>query len=95
MGLSKSGHNLIVAAPLVLFALFLSALAAARRVRRTRLPAKTTIVPPRESTVISREGAVRSVQCAELTMDPTQLQRLWNPTNLENLARTYWRFSTK
>jgi hypothetical protein len=67
----------------------------ARRQRRNRLPARTVIVSPRSSTVIARDGAVRSVQCAELTTTPEILDKLWNPTNLENLARTYWLFLTK
>jgi hypothetical protein len=70
-------------------------LIAARRNRRRRLPARTVIVSPRESTVISRDGAVRSVQSAELTTTPESLDKLWNPTNLENLGRTYWLFLTK
>jgi hypothetical protein len=45
--------------------------------------------------VIARDGAVRSVQSAELTVESADLERLWNPTNLENLARTYWRFLSR
>jgi hypothetical protein len=66
-----------------------------RRLRRGGLPARAVIVSPRESTVIARDGAVRSVQSAELTIDRADLDRLWNPTNLENLARTYWRFLSR
>lgn len=66
-----------------------------RRLRRSRLPARAVIVSPRKSTVVSRDGAVRSAQSAELTTSPASLERLWNPTNLENLARTYWAFLTK
>jgi hypothetical protein len=53
------------------------------------------IISPRESTLIARDGAVRSVQSAELTMAESDLERLWNPTNIENLARTYWRFLSR
>jgi hypothetical protein len=53
------------------------------------------IVSPRTSTVSARDGAVRSVQSADLAIDPTDLDPLWNPTNLENLARTYWRFLSR
>jgi hypothetical protein len=66
-----------------------------RRAKRRRLPARTVIVSPRGSTVIARDGNVRSVQSAELTTSPESLDRLWSPTNLENLARTYWAFLTK
>jgi hypothetical protein len=66
-----------------------------RRGRRGRLPAHAVIISPRESTVVARDGAVRSVQSAELTMAPADLERLWSAASLENLARTYWRFLTK
>ncbi|MGZ4193866.1 MAG: hypothetical protein ACXVRW_15540 [Solirubrobacteraceae bacterium] len=80
-------------APLALVALVLSAVAAALRAhRRRRRPAQSVIVSPRKSTVIQRDGAVRSVQSAVLTMAAKDLERIWTPANLENLARTYWRF---
>jgi hypothetical protein len=63
--------------------------------RRRRRPARAIIVTPGQSTVIARDGAVRSVQSAELVLSMSDLERLWNPTNLENLARTYWRFLTR
>jgi hypothetical protein len=65
------------------------------RLRRERLPARAVIVSPRKSTSIARDGAVSSIQSAELTVPADDLMRLWNPTNLENLASTYWRFLTK
>jgi hypothetical protein len=66
-----------------------------RRRRRGRLPARALIVSPRNSTVFARDGAVRSVQSAELTVSADDLERLWSPTNLENLARTYWHFLSR
>jgi len=63
-----------------------------RRRRRRALPAQAVIVSPPQSTVVARDGAVRSVQSAELTLPRAALDRLWTPENLENLARTYWRF---
>jgi hypothetical protein len=63
--------------------------------RRARLPARAVIVSPRKSSIVARDGAVYSVQSAELTMAPSDLERLWNATNLENLARTYWRFLSR
>jgi hypothetical protein len=65
-----------------------------RRVLR-RLPAKAVIVSHPKSTVIAHDGAVRSVQSAQLTMDRAELERLWKRPNLENLARTYWRFLSR
>lgn len=83
-------------APLALVAFVLSAAAAIfRRQRRRRLPAQSVIVSPRRSTVIQRDGAVRSVQSAVLTMTAADLERIWTPANLENLARTYWRFLSR
>ena len=83
-------------APLALIAFVLSAAAAIRRQRRRRrLPARSVIVSPRRSTVIARDGAVRSVQSAVLTMHENDLERIWTPANLENLARTYWRFLSR
>lgn len=40
-------------------------------------------------------GAVRSVQAADLVLAEQDLERLWNPRSLEDLARTYWRFLTR
>jgi hypothetical protein len=72
-----------------------AALIAARLSRRRRLPARAVIVSPHKSTVVAHDGAVRSVQLADLTVTTGDLERLWNPKNLENLARTYWRFVSR
>jgi hypothetical protein len=73
-----------------------SALALAIRYRwRRRLPARTLIVSPKEPTAISADGSVRSVQTAEVALSASDLERLWNPANMENLARTYWRFLSR
>lgn len=45
--------------------------------------------------MIARDGAVRSVQSAVLSVGQADLERLWSPDNLENLARTYWRFLSR
>jgi len=75
----------------------LSAVAATRRRRRRRgrTPAQAVIVSPPKSTVVARDGAVRSVQLAELTLAEEDWRRMWNAANLENLARTYWRFLSR
>ena len=75
----------------------LTALVATRRWRRRpgRLPAYAVIVSPPKSTAIARDGAVRSVQSAELTLDREDWKRMWNATHLENLARTYWLFLSR
>jgi hypothetical protein len=80
------------------FAALLAALgvvAVAWRRRRNRLPAHAVIVSPRQSTVVARDGAVRSVQTAELTLDNEDWRRMWNAASLENLARTYWLFLSR
>jgi hypothetical protein len=74
---------------------FLLALLGVRQRRRRRCPAEAVIVSPPRSTVIATDGAVRSVQAAELTLDGAMLERVWTPENLENLARTYWRFLSR
>jgi hypothetical protein len=76
-------------------ALAVSAAVVARRRKRRRLPAHAVIISPRKSTVIARDGDVRSVQSAELTLAPADLERLWSAASLENLARTYWRFLSR
>lgn len=45
--------------------------------------------------MIAKDGGVRSVQSAEITMSAADLDRLWSPTSLEDLARTYWRFLSR
>jgi hypothetical protein len=93
-----AGKNCRVLPPLLGLLAALSAVfaVARRRRRRTgRLPARAVIVSPRQSTVIAKDGAVDSVQSAELTMSAADLDRLWSPTSLENLARTYWRFLSR
>src|SRR6266513_5005382 len=82
-------------APIATALLLLSAAVAARRRRRSRLPAQATIISPRKSTVIARDGGVRSVQTAVLMTPRERLDRMWGPANLENLARTYWRFLSR
>jgi len=67
----------------------------ARRRRRRQHPTRAVIVSPRQSTVIQRDGAVRSMQSAELTIDERDMEELWTAANLENLARTYWRFLSR
>lgn len=82
-------------APVLIIVAALSAVAAARQRRRRRFPAHAVIVSPRRSTVVQRDGAVRSVQSAELTMGESEMEALWTAANLENLARTYWRFLSR
>jgi hypothetical protein len=41
------------------------------------------------------DGAVRSIQAANITMPEAELDGIWTPTNLERLARTYWKFLSR
>ncbi len=81
--------------PVTILALAAAALLGALRRGRQPLPARAVIVSPRKSTVVAHDGGVRSVQSAELTLDPQSLAQLWIAANLANLARTYWRFLSK
>lgn len=86
-----------MATPLLALLGVLAAVAAAvqrRRVqRRRRAPAR--IANLHDSTVFEQDGAVRSTQAADLTMDVAALDALWSPMQLERLARTYWRYLTR
>jgi hypothetical protein len=84
-----------VAAFLALLAALSAVVASRRRRRRGRTRAQAVIISPPKSTVIAKDGAVRSAQMAELTLAEEDFRRLWNATNLENLARTYWRFLSR
>jgi hypothetical protein len=81
--------------PLLIFLAALGALVRVWRRRHRVLPASAVIISPRQSTVSASDGTVRSVQSAELTLSREQLDQLWNPPNLENLARTYWLFLSR
>jgi len=63
--------------------------------RRERKVAESVIRDPEEHTVMAEDGAVRSIQAAYVTVPTEQLEPLWNPPNLERLARTYWKYLSK
>jgi hypothetical protein len=48
-----------------------------------------------DHTVMGEDGAVRSVQAANVEMPVGELQEMWTPTYLERLARTYWKFLSR
>lgn len=80
----------------VLLAVLLALFANARRLLNTRgAVARTTIDSPEEHTTTGPDGAVRSVQSADITLPPESMVELWSAHNLERLARTYWRFLTR
>jgi hypothetical protein len=63
--------------------------------RGTKYVARAVIKDPEEHTTTDADGAVRSVQGADITMPAEDLDALWTPEYLERLARTYWRFLTR
>jgi hypothetical protein len=48
-----------------------------------------------DRTAIDDDGAVRSIQAADVILPASELDRVWSPMYLERLARTYWRFLTR
>ena len=63
--------------------------------RRERRIADAVIRDPEEHTVFDDDGGVRSIQAADLTVPQDELEELWNPANLERLARTYWKYLSR
>ena len=57
--------------------------------------ANSVIADPEEHTTMDAAGAVRSVQAADITMPEGDLIEIWTPTNLERLARTYWKYLSR
>ena len=41
-----------------------------------------------DETTMDANGAVRSVQAADVLLPPEEAESLWSPRQLENLART-------
>jgi hypothetical protein len=71
-------------------------LAGARRLlNRTKRVGVAVIVDPDEHTRVDAEGAVHSVQAADLTLPAEVVEQIWDPHHLERLARTYWRFLSR
>lgn len=68
---------------------------ARRLLNRSKQVARAVIVDPEEHTTIDADGAVRSVQAADLTAPIDLLDEIWKPEHLERLARTYWRFLSR
>ncbi|MGK2939479.1 MAG: hypothetical protein ACSLFR_17030 [Solirubrobacteraceae bacterium] len=68
---------------------------ARRLLNRSKQVARAVIVDPDEHTTIDADGAVRSIQAADLTVPVGLLDEIWKPEHLERLARTYWHFLSK
>jgi hypothetical protein len=63
--------------------------------RREHRIADAVIRDPEEHTTFDADGAVRSVQAADLTLPERDLEALWSPMHLERLARTYWKYLSR
>jgi hypothetical protein len=50
---------------------------------------------PTDDTRIDDDGAVRSIQAADILLPAEMLAELWTPETLERLARTYWSYLSK
>ncbi len=57
--------------------------------------ANAVIADPEQHTVMDKGGAVRSIQAANVDMPEDELLALWEPMNLERLARTYWKYLSR
>lgn len=67
------------------------------RTRRTEVStrgATVKILEPEDRETVPREGAVDSVQEAELTIKTEDLSALWKAETLERLARAYWNYTS-
>jgi hypothetical protein len=51
-----------------------------------------TVRTPTDDTKIDADGAVRSIQGADIVLPERMLGELWSTQTLERLARTYWAF---
>jgi len=61
---------------------------------RPRRIAGVTVRTPTDDTRIDPDGAVRSIQAADILVPQAMLGDLWGSEALEKLARTYWAFLT-
>jgi hypothetical protein len=53
------------------------------------------VLPDPERGPVTPGGPLRSVQEAEVAMDPATFERFWRPETLERLARGYWRYLSR
>ena len=85
-----------VAAAAVVLALLAGLLAGIRRIlNRTKRVGVAVITDPSDETEVDAEGAVHSIQAADLTLPDSVVEEIWDPHHLERLARTYWRFLSR
>ena len=83
----------VIAAIVSAFAAFI--LGASRILNRPKRVGETVIGRPYDRTEIDTDGAVRSIQGADVSLPDETLAEIWKPVNLDRLARTYWSFLSK
>jgi hypothetical protein len=77
-------------------AVFVALVAGIKRILRgTTTIGGAVIHTPTDDTHIDPNGAVRSVQSAEIVLPAGTLDDIWDPMHLERLARTYWSFLSR
>ena len=85
-----------LAALVLLAAIAFALIAGARRLLdRARVIEGVEIRTPTDDTKIDEDGAVRSIQSADIVLPADLLQELWTTESLERLARTYWAFLSR
>src|SRR5688572_13481798 len=84
---------LLVGIGVAIAAAFAALVAGIKRILRgTRTVGGAVIHTPTDDTRMDRNGAVRSVQGADIVLPRDTLDDVWDPQHLERLARTYWSF---
>jgi hypothetical protein len=85
---------MVVATILAAVAAVLAALGAGikKLLAGSRTIAGVLVRTPTDDTTIGDDGAVRSIQAADILLPDEMLRELWAPETLERLARTYWAF---
>jgi hypothetical protein len=63
-----------------------------RRLNEGRNIEGVAVHTPTDDTKIDGDGAVRSMQAADIQLPAGMLDELWTPQTLERLARTYWAY---
>jgi hypothetical protein len=83
---------MVVLAVLAAVVAALTALVLGRRRVGGRAIPGVVVRTPTDDTRIDDDGAVRSIQAADIVMPGEMLAGLWTPETLERLARTYWAY---
>lgn len=62
---------------------------------REQRVANSVIADPEQHTTMDADGAVRSIQAANVDMPSSELEAMWSAAHLERLARTYWKYLSR